>query len=296
MSHVTMKPSHIFLAIVVSICWGINFAASKFTLLHFPPFFTIFLRFMLTVIALAPFMGPKPASARELSILAFLMVVLHFTLVFGAIWMGLDLSSAVVAVQLGVPFSCLLSTMFLGDKLGPWRTFGMVVAFMGVVIVAGTPSVVEHSLAFVIAMIGAFGWAAGNVYMKKLSHVKAIPLLGWSSLYALPQLTLLTFLFESNHLTLLQTVPLHSALGLTYTVIFSTLVAYGLWYWLLGKYDVSLVTPYSLLVPIAGFSAGHIFFHEELGWKTLIGGALTILGVAVITIRKPKLVEQVDRA
>ena len=86
------------------------------------------------------------------------------------------------------------------------------------------------------------------------------------------------------------TPPLSALLGVSYTVLCSTIIAYGLWYFLLSRYSVSQVAPYSLLTPIFGIAIGQVFFTEELNTQTIIGGLITIIGVAVIVLRRPKTI------
>ena len=96
------------LAILVALLWGINFAASKFILLHLPPFFVIFLRYVLVVACLAPFARKIALSHKQIFFLSLLIIGLHFTLVFSALWLGLPIATTVIAVQLGAPISCVL--------------------------------------------------------------------------------------------------------------------------------------------------------------------------------------------
>lgn len=282
----------ILLAIWVSVCWGGNFAASKFALLHFPPFFTIFIRYVIVAVVLLPFARRIDANLKQLSILALLMISAHFTLVFTALWMGLSITTTVIAIQMGSPFSCLLGAIFLNDKLGAWRASGMTVSFMGIVVIAGTPEVGNHELAFALAVLGAMMWAGSNIYMKTIGKLPVMPVMFWTALMSLPQTGLVTLLVESNHLELLQTAPLSAWAGIVYSALVSTIIGYGLWYWLLRTYDITQVAPFSLLVPISAFAAGILFFHEALTSQMLLGATITVIGVAIITLRRPRVVEE----
>ena len=54
-------------------------------------------------------------------------------------------------------------------------------------------------------------------------------------------------------------------------------------------YPLSRVTPFSLLVPIIGIGGGMLVYDEHITPMLIIGGLLTILGVGLITVRRPKL-------
>src|SRR4051812_6713810 len=126
-----MKPLDIFFAIAVTAIWGGNFVAAKFGMGHFPPFFLTSLRFCCTALLLLPFV-PRPSwrQMRQIAALALVLGTLHFAMLFASLYLGLDIASTAIIAQLGVPFSCLFSAWFLGDKLGPWRMGGMAVAFL----------------------------------------------------------------------------------------------------------------------------------------------------------------------
>lgn len=281
------------LALCVALTWGLNFAASKFALQHFPPFYVIFIRYVLVVVVLLPFAKKVDLSWRELSLLSLLMISLHFTLVFTALWLGLDIGTTVIAIQMGAPFSCVLGAIFLKDFLGVWRTVGMAVAFMGIVILAGTPSVSDNVMAFFFALAGAAAWAGANVYMKVLKQTAIMPLLFWTGLFSLPQTLLVSLLIESDHVALITSAPMTAWLGILYSALASTIAGYGLWYWLIKRYDVSQVVPFALAVPIGGFSSGIIFFDEVLTPQIIAGAIVTLVGVAIITLRRPKLARPV---
>ncbi len=285
-----MKPIHILYAIIVAISWGGNFVASKYAVMHFPPIYTILIRYVLVVILLLPFAGPRPMGWGKLSILALLMVSLHFSLVFAALRMGLDVSTAVVAIQMGVPFSVVLGTIFLKDQIGMWRTMGLCIAFMGLMLLAGTPNVSEQWVPFLLAVAGAFCWASSNIYAKTLEETRIIPIIAWSSLTALPQLAAASLILESNHIELIINTPFNAGAGIIYSAIISTIVAYGLWYHLLRLYPVSQVTPFSLLIPFIGIGLSVALLGEELKPDMILGACVTMVGVAVIVFRRPKLV------
>jgi O-acetylserine/cysteine efflux transporter len=275
------------LALVVALAWGCNYAASKHALLHFPPFFTIFIRYVIVTLLLLPFARIRPLPWHQLFIFSALMISMHFTLVFAAMWLGLDIPTTVVVTQLGAPFTCVLGAIFLKDRLGPWRTGGMSLAFLGIVVIAGTPNVADNGFAFALAVIGSMAWAGSNIYAKMVGQSPIMPLLFWTGLLSLPQTLLVSLLIESDHLLLLETVPQSAVIGICYSAIVSTIIGYGLWYYLLRTYPVSQVAPFSLLVPIGGFGSGWVFFDMVLTPEMMLGAALTIVGVAIITIRMP---------
>lgn len=279
-------------AMLVSVCWGANFTASRFAMEHFPPFFTVLLRFVLVCVLLLPFvLRHRMPPWRDALVISFLYITMHFALIFFAMAQGLNITSAIVASQMGVPFSCVLAAIFFRDFLGPWRSFGLLVSFAGLLVISGTPNVDAHWGAFLIATLGALAWAGANIYMKRMKPQPVVSMLFWPGLFALPQMLLLSGLFETPSLTLISSAPLSAWAGIFYSALFSSIVGYGLWMWLLGRYSMTQVVPYSLLVPVVGIGCGVLIFAEPLTPLILSGAALVVTGVAIITIRRPKLAE-----
>lgn len=288
-----MPVHYTVLALIVAFCWGANFIAVKVGLEHFPPYLMLALRFALVAVILLPVYH---YYYRRISIrmgfalkIAFVLGTAHFALVFGAMHMGVDIPTTVITVQLGVPFSCLLSAVWFNDRLGPWRSFGLMVAFIGIILIAGTPNVVEHFIPFCLVVLGAFFWALSNVMIKKEGAVNPFEMLGWMSLLSVPQLMLVSWIFEQDQWMLIRTTTLSAALSIGFSSVFSTVVAYGLWHYLLTRYAVSRITPFNLLVPVFAIILGQIWYPVPLTLQIITGGLITITGVAIIVFRRPRL-------
>jgi O-acetylserine/cysteine efflux transporter len=71
---------------------------------------------------------------------------------------------------------------------------------------------------------------------------------------------------------------------------------YGVWYDLMRRFAVNQVMPFTLLVPVFGVLSGVIFFGDPLTLAILIGGACTVVGVAIVVIRRPRVVAPSTRA
>lgn len=284
-----MQLKHKFMAAAVAALWGGNFVAAKIALGAWPPFLLLGVRFVLVALILSPLLlrGPMK-NMKQVLLLSFLLGTLHFSLMFGAIWAGLDVSSGIIATQLGVPFSCLLGSILFAERIGRWRSLGMLVAFIGIFVIAGTPQIGDQFWQFGISCAAAFAWAVANVVMKRLGEVDIMQLLAWISVLCIPQYALLSAIFDHDHWALLTAADWQVWLSLAYTAVFSTIVAYGMWYRLLGRFPVSHIAPYQMLVPVFGLAIAQAFFREPLTAQFLAGGALTLVGVGIIIVRQPR--------
>lgn len=284
-----MRPLYILFALLVAVIWGGNFVAARLALEHFPPFFLTAMRFGFATLLLIALVPRPPQSQMKLISGISILNTLHFSLPYVGMSLGLSIASTSITAQLGVPFSCLLSALFLGDRLGVWRLSGLIIAFGGMFVVFGAPNIAEHQLAFYLTLAGAFFWASANILMKHVQNVPPLSMMAWMSLFSTPQLLIISLVFEPGAWHSLQSVPLSAALGVAYTVLLSTIVAHGLWYFLLSNNPITHVAPYSLTVPVLGTLFGLWFFHEPISWHIVVGGLITLAGIGIIVLRRPKL-------
>lgn len=280
-----VAPRHFAQALFVAFLWGVNTTAVKFGVEGFPPIMMIAMRLTLVALLLAPFaLRGTEGKFKYLFMLALVMGVATFSLFFSGL-VGVDASVAAVILMLGVPFSTILAFLFLKDRPGPWRCLGLGIAFAGVVVIAGEPKTASN-LGHVGLLIGsAFCWALGNVVAKKLGKVDIFWMTAWMALLASPILWALTAALETGQMEALRTAPWTAWSGLTFGVVGSSIVAYGLWYRLIKIYNVTKITPVTLTEPIFAFIAAWLLLSEAIGWEKILGAAITTFGVAIIMFR-----------
>jgi O-acetylserine/cysteine efflux transporter len=185
-------------ALVVIVLWAFNFIVGKIGVMQLPPLLLMSLRFALVAVLLAPLLR-SPRGCWRLVVALSVVLGLHFGLMFGGL-RGVDAGPAAIAIQLTVPFSALLASLFYGERLGLWQLTGMVVAFAGIYLLAGEPTGRMSTPHFLMVVCAAFAWAVGNVLIKRLAPINAFTLNGWVALFACPQLLLASWLFEQGQL------------------------------------------------------------------------------------------------
>jgi O-acetylserine/cysteine efflux transporter len=285
-----MRPVDLGTVLFVMLLWGLNFVVAKIGLQHMPPILFIALRFLLVAVLLV-FIVPMPRG-RLWGIFALSVVLglVHFTLMFNAMRV-LDAGTTSVVIQLQLPFAVILSALIFKDKFG-WRSIvGMVLAFAGVILIAGEPRLSDNLFYVGLVVAAAFFFALANIQMKKLGDVDPNAINAWMSLFAVPQLLLASALLEHGQIEALEAISWPFLGSLFYQSVIMVILSYGLWYGLLRRYPVGQVVPFVLLQPILGVLSGAALLGEPITLHTVLGGLLTLVGVGVIVLRRSRATE-----
>ncbi|GHB19360.1 DMT family transporter [Salinicola rhizosphaerae] len=263
--------------------WAFNIIVIKLGIEDLPPLLVTTLRFMLVAALIVPFTRITRTQLPWLLMLAVSFGGLHFPLLF----LGLQRAEAgtgALLVQMGTPFATLLAAILLKEKLGPRRLFGLVLAFGGVVVLAGGPSLPPPASTAML-LTSAFFWAVSTMIIKLAPPIAPLTMTGWLSLFAIPLVGIGSWLVEDDQWQAIQHAGLAGWGAVVYTAVMSSIAAYGLWYWLLQKHPVSRVVPLTLLMPLFAVILGVWLLDDPLGINKVLGGLMVIAGLAVINIR-----------
>ena len=151
-------------------------------------------------------------------------------------------------------------------------------------VLVGQPRHTGNAAGIGLMFGSSIAWAFANVQVKRLTDISPLALNAWmSALSALLLFPLSLALEEGQIASLLQPDwRLHGSL--IYQVVGSTLLAYWAWYYLLAHNKVATVAGFMLLVPITGVIFGVLILDEPLTWQTVLGGLVTLSGVALIVL------------
>lgn len=276
-----MNPLALGLGLVVMLVWGLNFAIGKAALAELPPIFFMALRFSLVALALVWFAPVPRAHLRGLFVASIFIGAGHYALFFTGL-AGVEAGASAIALQLQVPFAALVAALVFRERLGWLRAAGMAVAFAGVVVIAGTPRIGANPGPFLLCILSGFVWALGNIRVKQLGRLNSFAVNAWIALFAAPQLFLLSFLFEDGQLAALATAGWRGWGGILYMTLAVSIVSYSIWYWLIARFEVNQTMPLTLLMPVIGVASGSVILDEALTTRLILGGLLTVAGVAVI--------------
>jgi O-acetylserine/cysteine efflux transporter len=279
-----MSLPHLLLALLANVAWGFNFIAGKIGADHFQPLLFTSIRFIFLLLLMLPWLKPAPGYMWPLLRVAFLLGVLHFGMMFTGLHAGGNIASIAITTQLYVPFSALLAIIFLGEKISFVRILAILIALAGVMVIGFDPVVFNHLDAMIWVTGAAFAMAAATILMRRCPNLGVFRLQAWIALVASPSLLFLSLLFESGQAQVLADARLLDFWTPFYSAVGASIVGHGIVYYLLGRYPVSIVTPLLLPAPILASVFGIFFFDDVMGWKLIVGGAMTLLGILMVSI------------
>ena len=280
-----MKKRHLALILLIDLIWAFNIVAIKISIDAIPPLMAVTLRYCIVLAVCLPWLRWLPGR---------MVAVLGTGLVAGALFMGVgalgfaaatNVSALAIAGQAGVPFSLLLAVVFYGERIRWIRISGIVLSFAGVAVLVFDPNIVDERLGLVLTLFAALCWAVGNLLFRRLQGVFVLTIHAWLALVSIPVLVVCSLIFEPGALAKTADVPLHIWGWLAYSAIGASLIGHGGMTWLFQRYPVSTVAPLTLPTPLLSVIVAAVAFGTPITTSMIIGGLVTMTGIAIITLR-----------
>ncbi len=282
-----MRFVDIILAISVPVIWGLGFTLAKvaFVLSDFPPILLIAFRFALTTLVLLWLVKPPFGYMHRIFWISVVSATVQYALTFTGLD-GLNASTAIIVVQLEFPFMVIMAAVVFKDHLSWSQIAGIALAFSGIIMIAGQPQLQDDLLPVFLVIGGAFTWAVGQIMIKKLGgQVGGFTLIAWVAAFATPQLFFASWLFEEGQIQAIRTMNWIGWAVVVYLGLVMTALGYSIWYHLLGKFRISQVGPFLLLLPVTSIAGSVLLLDEQLSKIEFVGAIIVIFSVWIITRR-----------
>lgn len=282
-----MKPADIGLIFLCCIVWGANAPMMRWIVGEVPPVFLSFLRFFGVALILSKYLLNIPKQLGLIFLISICIGGFNFIILFLAFKYS-NASAVSIVGKIDLPIVTILSILLLGEVVKWRRTLGMTLAFVGVLIVLYQPGEMRVEIGLIFAITSAFLGAVGTILMKRLVPVGVFQLQAWVAFLSIGPLLLLTILFEQNQISSLIDGGPYVWGGVIASIVLVALFGHSSFYYLVKKYDVTQIMPFTLTVPLWAVIFSTIFLGEEITPKLIIGGVLCLGGVWLVSIRENK--------
>ncbi|HEY6544017.1 MAG TPA: DMT family transporter [Dokdonella sp.] len=274
-------------AALATVAWSSAFAAVAHGLRAFTPAELALLRFGIASLVLAPavMLGwirlPPRSDWPAVALLALIGMTLY-QLAFGQAMTRVSVGAVAVIIALAPGVTSLLAAMRLREPLRAGMALGLGVAFVGVVLVTfGTGHAMRFEPHALLVLVAVFATSVYFVWQKPLL-ARTTPIgFTTASIFA-ATLGLLPFGLHLPEKLML--APLPQVASAAYLAIVPTVFGYVLWNWALSRAPASTVSSMLYAQPLLASVIAWAWLGQTVGLLTLIGGALTLGGVA-LTVR-----------
>jgi drug/metabolite transporter (DMT)-like permease len=291
------RPADFGRLVAVPAIWGGTFVGGKYVVASLTPLMGSFARYVIACVALliAAFAlegGLPKLTPKQLlgTVVLGLLGVFAYNLFFMGALARLPASRAALIIALNPVITISLSSLVLGERLSALRWIGVAVALVGVWIVVSRGDVVSVAAASVgtgeLLMLAAVtSWALytviGRQVLKGLSPLAAT---NYAALWG----TLMLGAVAAPHVGELTAAQFgwRVVVSLLYLGVLGTAVAFVWYYTSIKRLGASVSAIFTNLVPVFGVAISVLLLGESLLPSMLIGGAVAICGVMMVSLLK----------
>ncbi|MEO6333555.1 MAG: EamA family transporter [Pyrinomonadaceae bacterium] len=290
----------ILIAAFVSIYvfWGSTYLAIKFAIETLPPFLMAGSRFLIAGLILflwarlsKDYESPKFEHWKTSFVVGTLLLLGgNGGVVLAQHFIPSSLAALLVATE--PLWIVVLSWLWLKRGRPNWKVaLGLLLGFAGVwMLISGRPTngaaTTESGqwIGIIAVILGAFSWAAGSVYGLRSSTPKSSLLTAGMQMIAGSVSLLLVGLIRGELSTFDPALVSSSSLiGLTYLIIFGSLIGFTAYSWLLKNARPSMVATYAYVNPVIAVLLGWLIAGESMTGQMLIGAGIVVGSVVLIT-------------
>ena len=279
---------------IIYFVWGSTFLAIRVGVSEVPPFLLASMRFLVAGVVLYGWLrlrGTPTPTAREwgaAALVAVLVFVGDYGLVF---WAERRVPSGIAAVMLAtIPVFMALSEIVImkTQRLTGRLAVALLVGIGGVgVLVSKTASLGGSPIDGVGAgalIVAALSWAVASVLNRKLPLPADKAMSSAAQMLTGGILLMLTaLLLGEHHGFRVQAVSAKAWMALAYLIVAGSIVAYTAYVWLIHHESPTKVGTYAYVNPVVAVLLGYFLGGEALGPRTILGTALVLVSVVVIT-------------
>jgi drug/metabolite transporter (DMT)-like permease len=287
-------PIAVALALVtVYVLWGSTYLAMRLAIATIPPFLMAASRHLTAGVLLYAFARLRGAPRPRLEHWRSAAIIGGLLLAIGngaVVWAEQRVSSGMASLLISSEPMWIVLFAWLrrdGRRPRPQVVVGLLVGLAGLALLVrpGHDGGAAVDLVGVAALLlASISWAAGSLYVQRAT-LPSSPLLstsmqmlcGGGLLFVAGSLT-----GEPAHFALSQ-ISASSALAVLYLVVFGSLIGYTAYTWLLRSASAVLVSTYAYVNPVVAVFLGWALVHEQVTGGMLLGAAVILVGVALIT-------------
>jgi O-acetylserine/cysteine efflux transporter len=285
------------LLVVVCLVWAAHTIISKLVVsgMEIPPLFYAAIRYALVAMFALPWLLPLPRPLGRTALVGLMMGGGGFAFFFSGIKTATPSSSAVV-LQLGLPITTLLSMALLGEMPDRKRWIGIVLTFLGAVLVMWEPGGMALTGGLAFIALSAFVGSLAAVMMKQIDGVQPLQFQAWVGIASAPPLLLLTLGLEADQAAKAVAGGWPFVAAILFSAVVVSLVAHTIYYGLILKYPANVIAPLMVINPLMTVALGILVTGDHFDTRIALGTMIALLGVLLVTLSRDQLARLLGRS
>jgi O-acetylserine/cysteine efflux transporter len=285
------------LLVFVCLVWAAHTIISKLVVsgMEIPPLFYAAIRYALVAMFALPWLLPLPRPLGRTALVGLMMGGGGFAFFFSGIKTATPSSSAVV-LQLGLPITTLLSMALLGEMPDRKRWIGIVLTFLGAVLVMWEPGGMALTGGLAFIALSAFVGSLAAVMMKQIDGVQPLQFQAWVGIASAPPLLLLTLGLEADQAAKAVAGGWPFVAAILFSAVVVSLVAHTIYYGLILKYPANVIAPLMVINPLMTVALGILVTGDHFDTRIALGTMIALLGVLLVTLSRDQLARLLGRS
>jgi drug/metabolite transporter (DMT)-like permease len=288
-----MTPRQWGLLVALSLVWGASFFFAAVALTGFPPFTLVLIRVAIAAAALAlacRALGLGLPRGGEAWLACAGMGLLNNALPFSLIVVGQQFipSGLAAVVNAATPVFAVLSAhaLTVDEKLTPNRLGGALTGLLGVAILAGPAAWSigrgAELLGIVLCLGACLSYGLSGVWARRVKRAGLAPLAAAAGQCAASTAMMLPVALLFDAPWTLPAPPAEAVTALIAFGLFSTALAYAMFYTLIARAGATNAMLVTLLVPVTALLLGTLVLGEALAPRHIAGMVVIALGLLLI--------------
>ena len=274
---------------VFVLIWSSGFVVAKYAFEYSDVLFFLGVRLLIAgclLLLITVALGQSLRLTRSQMLISLALGLTLQGLYLGGVWEAIangspaGIASVVTSTQ--PILVSILAFMILKERLLRNQIIGLVLGFVGVVLVLSPALSATGDMTFIalsLLILGLSGSTSATLIQKKFGD--SLPLLAGTTYQFLFAGVILTLISVLSGRTDLQW-NLQSTLAMAWAVIVTSIIAVVALLWMLQRGSAAKVSSLLYLVPPAASLQAWALFGEKLNAQSIIGIAMTALGVALV--------------
>ena len=281
-----MSPKHTGLIVLVMFFLGSAYPLGKFGLnASMNPIFFGALRMGFVFLCLLPFCKIIIPEKK------YILPLIGFSICMGAgvnMFLYLSINSVsllapiTIGAQLSIPFSILISSLFLKESIRLKKWIFIFSSFIGILLISFDPKIMDEIIGTFLVFGMAFFYGLSQVFSRYIKDLDVKFTNFFMGLVGFLVLIIFSQIFEGNIFHQVKKIQTSGWLAVMYAGMIISIFGHMMMFYLYKFYPVGMVMPFYSLFPIFGLILSFFIFGEVPSIITILGGIIVISSIYML--------------